>query len=69
MSSHFPDRGENHTIVVDGPLFKKRIRIQKAEPVLKEGFWRHRNLHCTREYANLASILPDLYRDYGSEIR
>ncbi|HOT43844.1 MAG TPA: diphthine--ammonia ligase [Spirochaetota bacterium] len=35
------ERGEYHTIVVDGPIFSKRIRITKAEPVLKEGFWRH----------------------------
>lgn len=35
------ENGEYHTIVVDGPLFKKRIRITKAELVLKEGFWRH----------------------------
>ncbi|MBP7737241.1 MAG: hydrolase [Spirochaetes bacterium] len=25
--------------------------------------------HCAQEYKNLASILPDLYRDYGSEVR
>lgn len=35
------ENGEFHTLVVDGPLFKKRIDIIESEPVLKEGFWRH----------------------------
>jgi diphthine-ammonia ligase len=38
------EHGEYHTIVTDGPIFKKRIRITKAVPVLKEGFWRHWSL-------------------------
>jgi uncharacterized protein (TIGR00290 family) len=35
------EHGEYHTIVTDGPIFSRRIKITKAEPVLKEGFWRH----------------------------
>lgn len=35
------ENGEFHTFVVDGPIFKKRIEITKAEPVLKKGFWEH----------------------------
>ncbi len=38
------EHGEYHTIVTDGPIFKKRIRIKSAAPVLKEGFWRHWSL-------------------------
>ena len=43
------EHGEYHTIVTDGPIFSKRIMITKAEPVLKEGFWRHWSLDI-REY-------------------
>ena len=35
------ENGEFHTLVIDGPIFKKRIEITKAEPILKEGFWKH----------------------------
>ncbi|MDD5436406.1 MAG: diphthine--ammonia ligase [Candidatus Omnitrophica bacterium] len=35
------ENGEFHTLVVDGPIFKEPIRILEAEPVLKEGFWKH----------------------------
>jgi uncharacterized protein (TIGR00290 family) len=35
------ENGEFHTLVVDGPIFKKPIRILEAEPILKEGFWKH----------------------------
>ncbi|MBL7070234.1 MAG: diphthine--ammonia ligase [Candidatus Omnitrophica bacterium] len=35
------ENGEFHTVVVDGPIFKKRLKITKAEPIIKEGFWRH----------------------------
>ncbi len=38
------EQGEYHTIVTDGPIFSKRIRITETEPVLKEGFWRHWSL-------------------------
>jgi uncharacterized protein (TIGR00290 family) len=35
------ENGEFHTFVVDGPIFKKRIEITKAKPILKDGFWKH----------------------------
>jgi len=35
------ENGEFHTLVVNGPLFKKRLEILEAEPVLKNGFWKH----------------------------
>lgn len=35
------EKGEFHTLVVDGPIFKKRIEILEAEPIIKEGFWKH----------------------------
>ncbi len=35
------ENGEFHTLVVDGPIFKRRIEILESEPVLKEGFWKH----------------------------
>jgi uncharacterized protein (TIGR00290 family) len=35
------ENGEFHTLVVDGPLFSQRIEVEKAEPVLKQGFWEH----------------------------
>ncbi len=35
------ENGEFHTLVIDGPIFKKPINIIEAEPVLKEGFWKH----------------------------
>ena len=35
------ENGEFHTLVVDGPIFKKRIEILKSEPVLKETFWKY----------------------------
>jgi uncharacterized protein (TIGR00290 family) len=35
------EKGEFHTLVVDGPIFRKPIKIIEAEPVIKEGFWRH----------------------------
>ena len=35
------ENGEFHTLVVDGPIFKEPIRILEAEPILKEGFWKH----------------------------
>lgn len=35
------ENGEFHTLVVDGPLFKKPINIIKSEPVLKESFWKY----------------------------
>ncbi|MBU1727035.1 MAG: diphthine--ammonia ligase [Candidatus Omnitrophica bacterium] len=35
------EKGEFHTVVVDGPIFKNRLKITKSEPILKEGFWKH----------------------------
>lgn len=35
------ENGEFHTLVIDGPIFKRGIKIRKSEPVLKEGFWKH----------------------------
>jgi len=35
------ENGEFHTLVVDGPIFKRRIEILESEPILKEGFWQH----------------------------
>lgn len=35
------ENGEYHTLVTDGPLFKKRIEIIDSEPIVKEGFWKH----------------------------
>ncbi len=33
------EAGEYHTLVVDGPLFKKRIEILETKKVLREGHW------------------------------
>jgi uncharacterized protein (TIGR00290 family) len=35
------ENGEFHTLVVDGPIFQKRIEITKTQPVLKQGFWKY----------------------------
>ncbi len=35
------ENGEYHTLVVDGPIFKRPINILKSEPLFKEGFWKH----------------------------
>jgi len=35
------ENGEFHTLVIDGPIFKRGIEIVESEPVLREGFWRH----------------------------
>lgn len=35
------ENGEFHTLVINGPNFKRKIRILECEPVLKEGFWKH----------------------------
>ncbi len=35
------ENGEFHTLVIDGPIFKRRIKILESEPVLKEGFWKY----------------------------
>ncbi|NYT00230.1 MAG: diphthine--ammonia ligase [Methanocellales archaeon] len=33
------ESGEYHTFVIDGPLFKKRLRILHSDKVLKERYW------------------------------
>jgi len=33
------ENGEFHTLVLDGPIFKKRIIIASSDPVHKEGYW------------------------------
>ena len=33
------EKGEFHTLVIDGPIFKNKISINKTRPVLKDGFW------------------------------
>ncbi len=35
------ENGEYHTLVVDGPIFKRQIKIVEAKPILKKGFWKH----------------------------
>ena len=35
------ENGEFHTLVIDGPLFKRPIIIKKAETLFKKGFWEH----------------------------
>ena len=35
------ENGEFHTLVVDGPIFERRIEILESEPVFKEGFWKY----------------------------
>jgi len=35
------ENGEFHTLVIDGPFFKKEIEILESEPIIKESFWRH----------------------------
>lgn len=35
------ENGEFHTLVIDGPIFKRKIEILESEPVLKEGFWKY----------------------------
>jgi len=35
------ENGEFHTLVLNGPIFKRRIEILESEPVFKEGFWKY----------------------------
>jgi uncharacterized protein (TIGR00290 family) len=35
------EKGEFHTLVIDGPIFKRGIEILESSPILKEGFWTH----------------------------
>jgi len=33
------ENGEYHTVVVNGPMFKKKIRIAKSRPTARNGYW------------------------------
>ena len=33
------EAGEYHTLVIDGPLFRKRLKIMESKNVLREGRW------------------------------
>ncbi|KKI00169.1 ATP-binding protein [Methanosarcina sp. 1.H.T.1A.1] len=33
------ENGEFHTFVIDGPLFKNKIKVMESEMVLREGYW------------------------------
>ena len=33
------EKGEYHTVVVDGPLFRKRLEISHGAKVLRDGYW------------------------------
>lgn len=33
------ENGEFHTLVIDGPIFKKKIKISRSENSLREGYW------------------------------
>ena len=33
------ENGEFHTFVADGPIFKKKIKITRSDPVFKDGYW------------------------------
>lgn len=33
------ENGEYHTFVTDGPIFRKKIKIARSQPVLREGYW------------------------------
>ncbi|MFH1074531.1 MAG: diphthine--ammonia ligase [Candidatus Firestonebacteria bacterium] len=35
------ENGEFHTLVIDGPIFKRPINIKKTETIFKKGFWDH----------------------------
>jgi diphthine-ammonia ligase len=33
------EKGEYHTVVVDGPLFRERLEISRGAKVLRDGYW------------------------------
>ncbi len=33
------ENGEYHTFVTDGPMFKKKIKIIKSQPITRDGYW------------------------------
>lgn len=40
------ESGEYHTMVVDGPIFKKRLEVLKADKVLKDNRWFYEITEC-----------------------
>jgi len=41
---HCGENGEFHTLVTDGPLFRKKIRITKSDRKMRDGYW-YLNIH------------------------
>jgi len=37
----YGENGEFHTLVIDGPIFRKKIEITKSRAILRDGFWKH----------------------------
>ena len=33
------ENGEYHTFVIDGPMFQKRIKITKSQPITRDDHW------------------------------
>jgi len=33
------ENGEYHTFVTDGPMFNKKIKITKSQPITRDGYW------------------------------
>ena len=33
------ENGEYHSLVIDGPIFKKRISITKSQKIIRDGYW------------------------------
>jgi len=33
------ENGEYHTFVTNGPMFKKKIKIAKSKPIMRDGYW------------------------------
>ncbi len=33
------ENGEYHTFVTDGPMFRKKIKIAKSRPIMRDGYW------------------------------
>lgn len=33
------ENGEYHTLVINGPIFKKKIKIDKSKPILRDNYW------------------------------
>jgi len=43
------ENGEYHSLVLDGPIFKKRIRITESRPIIRKGYWFLDTLHYSLE--------------------